>query len=1122
MKPVLIYLRPLDQKAGQRVDIRVADGPSADTYGVGGVSWLPAVTTRPKMSLELMSPDMDGKVQAGKADFEIALGAMFTAAQAKRLYWRGAAVVIHNTGALEGPTAVPDFYGYVTQAKVDLTTGKLSITAEASTVFLDKPLLIREFTGGGGINGDPAKRGTLYPVGYGRVKNMQPIWFDQTRNIGMIDGYGNTLDIDWLGEGLSSFGPSVGDYDSYASLAAAIDNKAIKPGQWGTCVAQGLVGLGAPPAGVITVHATFQLNRLGSIMARILAAHAGVPPARVDSAAFTALDAAVPRDVHYWTSEQRTVKDLLEAMAQSCNATPLVTFQNQVTVTRAVLGDPVATLDRSGGQDPRVIDWQSGDIDPPYLLLKARTARPASVLTDDQVLYKDVLEDVGVYNNDTIYKAGNLVWLADGSQWLYQNDRPSAGHPPPRTAAPDADGYVQDEYWFRRQPPKTAADFAYLDGTPIEALKPGTPGATRNVPRGEWNAITSYDQGDIVTYNGSTYMAKVAVPAGTLPTNTAYWSLTGAAGVAGAPGRDGTNGTSFYVWVAYADSPDGSQNFTTGSPGGRTYIGVYTGTTPTPPQGYGAYYWSKLTGDDGVDGTNGTPGQPGADGRTPYVHFAYANSQDGYTDFTTGAPGDRKYIGVYSDYTVPDSNSPADYAWSLIRGADGIPGPPGSNGSLSYIHIAYANSADGSQDFVTGQANPGRIYIGIYVDGNLSGSTYYGSYNWSRLTGANGTNGTNGTPGGPGQNGQTTYVHFAYANSQDGYTDFTTGDPGSRRYIGVYTDFTVPDSNNPAVYAWSLIKGSDGSPGSPGNPGADGLGVLTIITTGGAQWNGHNLTYTGGVDSMSNAGAYSTSTLPGGVQISFQRPNWYGSEDGFVGLSSSPRSPAGFGAVDLAWRARQESNYRAEVWIGGSLPYGEDWDGNNIYSIRYDAKSGVAYFYRNSTMVYSTNVGANRSFGFMAQCSRYTSVANVSFTAAGSAGDPGGQGPPGTSPSPKYTAFDVAGEGTWNCSYPIPLYGGQTLSVEMSFSHGFTASNGAPATISAQIQYSLDNGNAWNQMNNGYVSHQEYPNGELTDYDLLGTYTASGDQVAKVRVVVNRSGNTSAAFGYTRGYAQPQ
>src|SRR3546814_494394 len=91
------------------------------------------------------------------------------------------------------------------------------------------------------------------------------------------------------------------------------------------------------------------------MMRRILELHRVVSPANIDTAAFAAMDAACPYDTAYWTKEQRDVKDLIEAMAGSINATPIVTFQNKVTITRGVTTAAVAGLVRSGRQTPRVI-----------------------------------------------------------------------------------------------------------------------------------------------------------------------------------------------------------------------------------------------------------------------------------------------------------------------------------------------------------------------------------------------------------------------------------------------------------------------------------------------------------------------------------------------------------------------------------------------------------------------------------------------------------------------------------------------------------------------------------------------------------------------------------------------
>ena len=113
-------------------------------------------------------------------------------------------------------------------------------------------------------------------------------------------------------------------------------------GRFATCIADGLVGMGAPPAGVIGVNATFGYGKPGSMMQRIVEFHAGVAIGSIDTASFTAITTQVEAvlggaaNIGYWTADQRQVKNLLEAVAASCNSTPLVTFQGMVTVSRAV------------------------------------------------------------------------------------------------------------------------------------------------------------------------------------------------------------------------------------------------------------------------------------------------------------------------------------------------------------------------------------------------------------------------------------------------------------------------------------------------------------------------------------------------------------------------------------------------------------------------------------------------------------------------------------------------------------------------------------------------------------------------------------------------------------------
>ena len=152
--------------------------------------------------------------------------------------------------------------------------------------------------------------------------------------------------------------------------------------------------------------------------------------------------------------------------------------------------------------------------------------------------------------------------------------------------------------------------------------------------------------------------------------------IQGPKGDQGIPGKDGKDGKTQYTHIAYANSADGSKDFSV-SDSNREYIGMYVDFIPNDSTDPTKYAWSKIKG---TDGAIGTPGKPGADGKTPYLHIAYANSADGKTGFSTTDGTNKLYIGQYTDYTQADSTDAAKYTWTKIKGEQGERGPQGVPG----------------------------------------------------------------------------------------------------------------------------------------------------------------------------------------------------------------------------------------------------------------------------------------------------------------------------------------------------------------------------------------------------------------------------------------------------------
>lgn len=136
------------------------------------------------------------------------------------------------------------------------------------------------------------------------------------------------------------------------------------------------------------------------------------------------------------------------------------------------------------------------------------------------------------------------------------------------------------------------------------------------------------------------------------------------------------------------------------------------------------------------------------------------------------------------------------------KGDQGIPGVKGADGKTQYTHIAYADTVSGSG---FSQTDTNKAFIGMYQDFSTTDSRNPQDYRWSKWKGSDGRD---GIPGKAGADGRTPYVHFAYADSADGRTGFSFTQDGTKRYLGICTDFDKANSTNPADYSWNDTAGS--------------------------------------------------------------------------------------------------------------------------------------------------------------------------------------------------------------------------------------------------------------------------------------------------------------------------
>ena len=248
-------------------------------------------------------------------------------------------------------------------------------------------------------------------------------------------------------------------------------------------------------------------------------------------------------------------------------------------------------------------------------------------------------------------------------------------------------------------------------------------------------------------------------------------------------------------------------------------------------------------GATGGQGIQGIPGKDGKDGISTYIHIKYSSVANPTDDMLTEVPA--AYIGICVDTNLNDPITASSYTWSRFSGkdgADGTPGLDGKDGEDSFVHFAYAQSADGSVNFNVCEYE-GATYIGIYTDNIKADSTDYKKYAWSKFKGDD------------GKDGDSIYItstEVVYIPSDNGITppqanSLATSDgknivdsngneiatnkwlssipyviEGS--YLWTRTTVNYSDGNSTVTYSVSRqgIDGTDGKDGINGRDGRDG------------------------------------------------------------------------------------------------------------------------------------------------------------------------------------------------------------------------------------------------------------------------------------------------------------
>lgn len=380
-----------------------------------------------------------------------------------------------------------------------------------------------------------------------------------------------------------------------------------------------------------------------------------------------------------------------------------------------------------------------------------------------------IFQDQGTWDNTTTYNETDYVFH-NGSYWVSMTDG-NVG------TEPGTDYSAWSLYGIAGPPgppggigppgPPGNNGTSYPNGTA------GDPGQLGIIPTTPWVNGTPYNEGQVVTYFGESYVALVNATTDA-PTNTSEWLLyvwKGATGGPGGPGPQGPAGDLLEPSTAWNDTaayvPGNSVTYL-----GFTYVASQANTNSTPDTNSTAWAIIGALGPAGGPGNNGTDGGGGcANLQADYVQpnasvpvqimadlldvqegQAVVVVDAGFYTVVSGSivnlgNGSYTYNLTYANASTDISIAPGNtvsaprciYTTSApLPGPAGPAGNPGANGTAGNVTSAsyvFASICTQERDIRSKIANNGDNEISFVVLDQINATGSFTSYSLDGYTG---------------------------------------------------------------------------------------------------------------------------------------------------------------------------------------------------------------------------------------------------------------------------------------------------------------------------------------------------------------------------------------------------
>lgn len=299
----LAELRPANAVTGVEQVLRFSSNPQwtrADS-----LDWSPMLAVPLRRNTQIF----DGAFQSqpddyGQLEFAVSRGQSISPLTA--MVWDGRPVKIWKGQPGQNTSAMTLIFDGTSES-VSGTRSRVVVKLVGPNVSV--PLLTQTYAGTGGAEGPSELKGRPKPLLLGSALNLEPVYINRALGIFQYHSYGAAGGVTGVFDSGSQLGTSIGDFATYALLAAAT----IPAGRYATCNAAGLARHGGDITGVLTIDAVGAVSSglPGAIIKWVLLTHLGLAAGKVKSDSLDWLDGQIPYAQDIYVTDQITAEEFL-------------------------------------------------------------------------------------------------------------------------------------------------------------------------------------------------------------------------------------------------------------------------------------------------------------------------------------------------------------------------------------------------------------------------------------------------------------------------------------------------------------------------------------------------------------------------------------------------------------------------------------------------------------------------------------------------------------------------------------------------------------------------------------------------------------------------------------------